>query len=119
MSASVPALLGTWSSTSVAPKSVSFATRPCPLVSVHNCADTGPVQAPTPMPPRSIVPNDTGPDTDPAARWCFLTAESDAAVSLPMSPQPAKQIAPRIIPNFAVDQPCLVITASVVPEPAP
>src|SRR5262245_40173419 len=110
MSASVPDLSGTCSSTSVAPKSVSFATSPCLLVSVHNFADTGPVQAPEP-PVKSIVPNDTGPDTDPAGGRCFLSAESDAAVpspSAPISPHPAKQIAPRIIPTVAVDQPCLV-----------
>src|SRR5262245_49326254 len=112
MSASVPDRSGTWSWTSVAPKSVSLATRPCLLVTFHNFADTGPVQAPAPVLLRSIVPNDTGPDTDPAGR-CFLSAESAASSSAFISPQPAKQIAPRIKPAVAVDHACLVIAASL------
>jgi hypothetical protein len=63
------------------------------------------------MPLRSIDPNDTGPETDPD-EWP-LASSIAVAPSLPTSPQPAKQSAPKISLNFTVDLACLIIALSL------
>src|SRR5262245_51110959 len=82
MSSMSPFLSGTCSSTSVAPKSVSFAMRPFLFVSVQSCADFDPVQAPAATMVRSIEPNETGPETVPPPPPLLLSPHATASADV-------------------------------------